>query len=292
MADNNKTNINWFPGHMAKTLRLMKDQLKLVDMVIETCDARIPESSRNPELDSLLGQKPRILVLSKADLADPQATAQWLDFYQEKNIEAIACESINRRSLEPLRRRIISMNQHKIDKAMEKGRLIRPIRVMVAGIPNTGKSTLINSLSGRKAAIVGDRPGVTRHISWSRSGSELELLDTPGVLWPRLGEDRFKINLAATGAIKDEILPIEEVAGLCFLGLVRDYPQMIMERYKLEAITDEYDDMLPLDQLLEDAARKRGCLLSGGRADHTRFAKLFLDDLRAGRIGRITLERP
>lgn len=284
--------INWFPGHMAKTLRQMRDKLKAVDMVVETCDARIPESSRNPELDSIMGDKPRLLVLSKADLADPAATTAWLNYYNSISLEAVACESTSRRSLDPLRRRIIEINQHKIDKAKEKGRLIRPIRVMIVGIPNTGKSTLINSLSGRKAAIVGDKPGVTRNISWTRSGTEMELMDTPGVLWPRLGEDRFKINLAASGAIKDEILPIEEVAGLTFLRLVKTYPDLIMVRYKIEKLHDDYDELLPLDELLEEAARKRGCLLSGGRADLNRFSNLFLDDLRSGRIGRVTLELP
>lgn len=284
--------INWFPGHMAKTLRQMREQLKAVDMVVETCDARIPESSRNPELDSIMGDKPRLLVLSKADLADPAATTAWLNYYNSNSLEAVACESTSRRSLDPLRRRIIEINQHKIDKAKEKGRLIRPIRVMIVGIPNTGKSTLINSLSGRKAAIVGDKPGVTRNISWTRSGTEMELMDTPGVLWPRLGEDRFKINLAASGAIKDEILPIEEVAGLTFLRLVKTYPDLIMVRYKIEQLHDDYDELLPLDELLEEAARKRGCLLSGGRADLNRFSNLFLDDLRSGRIGRVTLELP
>jgi ribosome biogenesis GTPase A len=284
--------INWFPGHMAKTLRLMKDQLKLVDMVIETCDARIPESSRNPELDKLLGQKSRILVLNKADLADPAATKLWLDYYQSAGLQAVACESTNRRSLDPLRRQIIALNQHKIDKAKEKGRLIRPVKVMIAGIPNTGKSTLINSLSGRKTAIVADRPGVTRHISWSRADSELELLDTPGVLWPRLGNDKHKVNLAATGAIKDELLPVEEVATLCFYDLTNHYLDLLKSRYKLDDIESEDGELLSAEIILEQAARKRGCILSGGRIDQLRFSNLFLDDLRSGRIGRITLERP
>lgn len=284
--------INWFPGHMAKTLRLMKEQLKLVDMVIETCDARIPESSRNPELDKLLGQKPRILVLNKADLADPDVTANWLEKYAQDNLQAIACESINRRSLEPLRRQILAMNQHKIDRAKEKGRLVRPVRIMITGIPNTGKSTLINSLSGRKAAIVGDRPGVTRHISWSRAGSELELLDTPGVLWPRLGSEAHKINLAASGAIKDELLPIEDVVAWTIRNLTVHYPDLLKSRYKLETLYDDHDQPITPDRLMEQAARLRGCILSGGRVDLLRFSNLFLDDLRGGRIGRISLERP
>ncbi|MDD2533645.1 MAG: ribosome biogenesis GTPase YlqF [Eubacteriales bacterium] len=278
--------VNWFPGHMAKTLREMRDQVKLVDLVIETCDARIPESSRNPELDRLLGQKPRILVLNKADLADPNQTAKWLNYYQQKNIPVLAAEGNRRASLDPLRKLIIAMNQHKIDNAKAKGRLIRPIRVMVAGIPNTGKSTIINALTGKKAAITADRPGVTRTAKWAKSGTELELLDTPGVLWPKLGSPSSQRRLAASGAIKDDVLPLEEIAMEVLFDLSHDYPELIMNRYKLEQLAIE-----PLT-LMEDACRKRGCILSGNRLDLTRFAVLFLDELRGGKIGRITLERP
>ncbi len=278
--------VNWFPGHMAKTLRELKDHVKQVDLVIETCDARIPESSRNPELDRILGQKPRILVLNKADLADPQQTARWLDYYRTKSIPVLACEGNRRASLDPLRKLIIAMNQHKIDNAKAKGRLIRPIRVMVVGIPNTGKSTIINALSGRKAAITADRPGVTRRANWAKAGTELELLDTPGVLWPKLGSPSSQRRLAASGAIKDDILPIEEIALEVFHDLCQDYPELIKLRFKMENLAGE-----PL-QLMETASRNRGCLLPGNRPDYTRFATLFLDELRGGRIGRITLEKP
>lgn len=278
--------VNWFPGHMAKTLREMRDHVKLVDLVIETCDARIPESSRNPELNRLLGQKPRILVLNKADLADTKETAQWLEWYRQKHIIAVAVDSLKRTGLDALHKRIIEMNQQKIDRALARGRLIRPVRVLVAGIPNTGKSTLINALCGRKIALTADRPGVTRQVSWIRSGSDLELLDSPGVLWPRLGEAHCQLNLAATGAIRDELLPIEEVAALTLSQLSQTYPDFIATRYKL-------DDLAAAPEvLLAEAARRRGCLLPGNRPDLTRFASLFLDELRGGRIGRLTLERP
>lgn len=278
--------VNWFPGHMAKTLREMRDHIKQVDLVVETCDARIPESSRNPELDRLLGTKPRILVLNKSDLADPVQTNRWLEHYQKANIPVLACEGNRRTSLEPLRKLIISMNQHKIDAAKAKGRLIRPIRVMVVGIPNTGKSTIINALCGKKIAATADRPGVTRQANWSKSGTELELLDTPGVLWPKLGSPSSQRRLAASGAIKDDVLPIEEIAMEVLYDLSQDYPQQIQARYKLDQLTEE-----PL-QLMETACRRRGCLLPGNKPDYTRFAVLFLDELRAGKIGRITLERP
>ncbi len=278
--------VNWFPGHMAKTLREMRDQVKQVDLVIETCDARIPESSRNPELDRLLGQKPRILVLNKADLADPAQTARWIAYYQAKNIPVLAAEGNRRASLEPLKKLILQMNQHKIDNAKAKGRLIRPIRVMVAGIPNTGKSTIINALTGRKAAKTADRPGVTRSALWAKAGTDFELLDTPGVLWPKLGSPSSQRRLAASGAIKDDVLPIEEIALEVLYDLSREYPQLIMARYKLEQL-----DLEPLE-LMETACRKRGCILPGNKLDFKRFAVLFLDELRGGKIGRITLEQP
>lgn len=278
--------VNWFPGHMAKTLREMRDHVKQVDLVVETCDARIPESSRNPELDRILGQKPRILVLNKADLADPQLTARWLDYYRARSIPVLACEGNRRASLDPLRKLIIAMNQHKIDNAKAKGRLIRPIRVMVVGIPNTGKSTIINALSGRKAAITADRPGVTRQVNWAKAGTELELLDTPGVLWPKLGTPSSQRRLAASGAIKDDVLPVEEIAMEVLHDLSHDYPELIKLRFKLDDLAGE-----PLE-LMERACRNRGCLLPGNRPDLTRFATLFLDELRGGRVGRITLEKP
>ena len=278
--------VNWFPGHMAKTLREMRDHIRQVDLVVETCDARLPESSRNPELDRLLGQKPRILVLNKADLADPDLTARWLDYYKKLQLPVLACEGNRRASLDPLRKLILQMNQHKIDQAKAKGRLIRPIRVMVVGIPNTGKSTIINALSGKRATITADRPGVTRSVSWVKSGNELELMDTPGVLWPKLGSAENQKVLAASGAIKDNVLPIEDIAMAVFYDLSKSYPEMIKSRFKLEELSDE-----PIG-LMENACRRRGCILPGNRPDYTRFAALFLDELRGGKIGRITLESP
>jgi ribosome biogenesis GTPase A len=278
--------VNWFPGHMARTLRELAAAIQKVDLVVETCDARLPESSRNPELNRILGSKPRILVLNKADLADPRQTEKWLVYYRQKNLPALACEGLRRSSLEPLRSLIIHMNQAKIDRAKARGRLIRPIRVMVVGIPNTGKSTLINTLCGRKAAPTEDRPGVTRQLNWIRAGSDLELLDTPGVLWPKLGGPESQRWLAASGAIRDDRLPIQDLAMDVLYALSRMYPESIRTRYKLADLNLE-----PLD-LFEAACRQRGCLLPGGRPDYNRFAALFLDDLRAGRLGRISLEWP
>lgn len=278
--------INWFPGHMAKTLRELKEYLKLVDIVIETCDARIPESSRNPELHRLMGQKPRVLVLNKSDLADPEITSRWIAWYRQSGYSAIAVDSIRRTGLSEVVKTCQAITQHKTDRAMAKGRLFRAVRVLVAGIPNTGKSSMINALSGRKLVKTADKPGVTRHMNWIRTGGQLELLDSPGVLWPRLGDDLAKLRLAATGAIRDELLPVEEIAASALTLLAKDYPQLLQDRYKLDELTGDGI------ALLEQAARRRGCLLPGGRLDTLRFATLFLDELRGGKIGRISLESP
>lgn len=278
--------INWFPGHMAKTLRELKEYLKMVDLVIETCDARIPESSRNPELHRLMGQKPRILVLNKADLADPAVTNRWIAWYRLQGLTAIAVDSIHRVGLPDVHKACQNLTQHKTDRALAKGRLFRPMRALVAGIPNTGKSSLINGMCGRKIAKTADKPGVTRQMSWIRTGGQLELLDSPGVLWPRLGDDQAKLRLAATGAIRDELLPVEEITAQIMTMLAAGYPALLKERYKLEDISQTGAEML------EQAARLRGCLLPGGRIDILRFATLFLDELRGGKIGRISLEMP
>jgi len=278
--------VNWFPGHMAKTLRELKEHLKMVDLVIETCDARIPESSRNPELHRLLGQKPLILVLNKADLADPAATGRWITWYRQQGIIAIAADSIRRTGLQEIIKTCLAITQYKTERAIAKGRLFRPVRVLVAGIPNTGKSSLINGLCGRKIAKTADKPGITRQLSWIKSGGQLELLDSPGVLWPRLGDERSKLNLAATGAIRDELLPVEEITADAMLMLAHEYPDLLRERFKLDDLGSSGPD------LLEQAGRRRGCLLPGGRVDTMRFATLFLDELRGGKIGRISLEVP
>ncbi len=278
--------VNWFPGHMAKTLRELKDHLKMVDMVIETCDARIPESSRNPELHRLLGQKPRILILNKADLADPAVTSRWISWYKLAGITALACDSTRKSGLTELSKAAQAINQPKTDRALAKGRIFRPVRILVVGIPNTGKSTLINSLCGRKLAKTADKPGVTRQTCWIRSGGKLELMDSPGVLWPKLGDSISQLRLAATGAIRDDLLPLEEIAAGCLSLLAKTYPKLIQDRYRLDDLAHSGD------QLLQQAARIRGCLLPGGKLDTLRFSVIFLDELRAGKIGRVSLEQP
>lgn len=278
--------INWFPGHMARALREIKEHLTLVDLVLETCDARIPASSRNPELRRILGQKPQILVLNKADLADPVITSRWIASFRQQNLTALACDSTRRGSLTDLVKAVLAMNQEKTDRALARGRIFRPVRIFIVGIPNTGKSTLINTLCGRKLAQTADKPGVTRQLSWIRSGGQLEFLDSPGVLWPDLGARDRQISLAATGAIRDEVLPLPEIAGATLKRLLAAYPKLVEARY------GQLDPEGHPEDLLAAAALNRGCLVSGGRPDISRFSVLFLDEFRAGRIGRISLEQP
>lgn len=278
--------INWFPGHMAKTLRELKQTLNQVDVVLELCDARVPESSRNPEIGNLIARKPSILVLNKSDMADPNITAMWLNWYKSRNVEALACNSTRRNSVNKLLAYLRLKTEDIQTQANRRGRTGRAVKLLVVGIPNTGKSTLINCMAGRKSAKTESRPGVTRSISWIRAGNSLEMLDSPGVLWPKLGDDKVQINLAATGAIRDDILPLEEVAMDTLYNLCQNYPDLIVSRYNINPSIEE-----PL-LLFEQAARSRSCLLRGGKIDTLRFANLLLDDLRSGRIGRVSLEKP
>ncbi len=285
------TDINWFPGHMRKALRLIADQLKLVDVMIETCDARIPFSSRNPELNTIINNKRRLLVLNKADLADEKVTAAWIAYYKERGITAIPTDAIHKKGLDMIRNNARLLCADILERAKNKGRIGRPVRAMVIGIPNSGKSTLINALCNRKIAVTGDRPGVTRGYQWARSDSFLELMDMPGVLWPNLGSRRSQLCLTLTGAVKSEVVEMTEVAMEGLTMLMDRYPAEVCARYKLpmpgtpDYVEDAYERLLL-------AAKNRGCILSGGRIDEEKFAGLFLDDFRNGRIGRISLEMP
>ena len=283
--------INWFPGHMRKALNDVQENLKLVDIVYETCDARIPFSSRNPELDRIIGNKPRVVILNKSDLADPNATKSWISYLKENGVTAVALESTKKKGLDDLWKESKNLCSDLLDKAAAKGRIGRPIRAMVVGVPNTGKSTLINALCGRKVAVTGDKPGVTRAPKWVRTEGQLELMDMPGVLWPKIQTKRSQLVLTATGAVKQEVTDSVEIAYETMKILLERYPKELCERFKIAGPDDEdfiYDDY---DRFLE-MAKKRGCIMSGGRIDEDRFAKVFLDDLRQARIGRITLEVP
>jgi ribosome biogenesis GTPase A len=283
------SDINWFPGHMTKALRSIQEQLKHVDIVIETCDARIPVSSRNPELNSIIAGKKRMVVLNKCDLAEEAKTNEWIAYFREQGIIAIASDASHKKGLDLIRKNAQVLCADLLERAKNKGRIGRPIRAMVVGIPNSGKSTLINALCNRKIAVTGDRPGVTRGFQWAKSDSFLELMDMPGVLWPKLGSRRNQICLTITGAVKPEIVDMTSFAVDGMSLLLEKYPNELCERYKLIKpeedgfITDSYELFLV-------AAKNRGCILSGGRIDEERFATLFLDDFRGGRIGRMTLE--
>ena len=273
----------WFPGHMTKTLRQISEQLKLIDLVIEIADARIPMSSRNPELDTMARGRSRIIVLGKIDLADPEATKAWMDYYRRQGILPYACALSNNKSLASLMPLIREACAGKIARDRRKGIMNRPIRAMVAGIPNVGKSTFINSFSGSRSLKTGNKPGVTKGRQWIRINSEVELMDTPGLLWPRFEDQTVGEKIALIGSMPDDILNREELA----LDLIR-----VLETTSTGKLKARYE--VPEDEnfaaVLEGIALRRGCLKKGGEPDTEKAAGVLLDDFRSGRIGRITLD--
>lgn len=282
-------NIQWFPGHMAKTRRLIAENLKLVDVIIELLDARIPFSSRNPEINSLINNKPRLVAFNKSDLADEKISRQWIKWYADQGIDCILINSINGKGLNEVKARARKLMSEKIERDKAKGKLFTPVRTMVVGIPNVGKSSFINKIVGKATAVTGDRPGVTRGKQWIRINSEMELLDTPGILWPKFEDQEVGMNLAFTGAIKDDIMDTGEVAMELLYRLSQKYNTELCSRFKLEP--DSIKEMKPLE-LLETVGRKRGCIISKGEIDYSRISAIVLDEFRGGKIGRITLEKP
>ncbi len=286
MMDQEKMNIQWYPGHMTKTRRQIEADLKQVDAVCEIVDARIPMSSRNPDIDAICGSKPRILVLNRMDLADPAATKKWAAWFQSKGMAVIATDCKTRKGIGdfiPAAR--IACNE-KLERDAKRG-MNRPLRVMVVGIPNVGKSTLINQISGRKGAKAENRPGVTRGKQWVTVDAGLQLLDTPGILWPKFEDPNVGMMLAYTGAVKEGVIDIEELACRLMELLHRFYPQTLLERYKVEAPLGT-----PGWELVEAAGRKRGYLVSGGTVNTERMSKVLLDEFRSGKLGKFTLEMP
>lgn len=280
--------IQWFPGHMAKTRRLITDSLKLVDVVIELVDARLPLSSRNPEIDRIVGSRPRVLVLNKADIADSDANARWLSFFEKKGIAVILADSQSGKGLKNLDAAIEKVLAEKLERERQKGMQRRAIKMLVVGIPNVGKSSFINRLSGRAAAKTGDRPGVTTAKQWIKVAGKYEILDTPGILWPKFEDPEVGRRIAFTGGIKDEIMDIEELAYFLIGYLRQNYWKLLEERYKITEDTENFDDF----ELLELIGKKRGCIISGGNIDTLRTSNLILDEFRAAKIGKITLELP
>lgn len=286
MDNQDQMNIQWYPGHMTKTRRQIEADLKQVDAVCEIVDARIPVSSRNPDIDSICAGKPRILVLNRMDLADPAATQKWAAFFKEKGMAVIATDCKTRKGIADFTPATRKACAQKLERDAARG-MSRPIRVMVVGIPNVGKSTLINQISGRKGAKAENRPGVTRGKQWVTVDRSLQLLDTPGILWPKFEDPEVGLKLAYTGAVKEGVIDLEELACALMELLHRYYPDTLSERYKVQA-----EPGTPGYQLLEIAGKNRGFLLSGGKIHTERMAKVLVDEFRSGKLGRFTLEMP
>ena len=281
-------NIQWFPGHMTKAIRMMEDNLKLIDIVVELVDARLPISSRNPKVDELVGKKPHLIVLNKSDIADQNVTKLWEEYFSGKGLSAVSVSSTSGKNFNFIFDKCRALLKDKIEKDKEKGIINRAVKIMVCGVPNVGKSSFINKLSGKKSAITGDRPGVTKGKQWLKIKGDAELLDTPGILPPKFEDQELAKRLAYTGAIKDEIMNRELLAySLC--EYLRDqYANELCERYKIK------DDISALEgyEVLELIGRRRGFVISGGEVDMERAANMILDELRGCKIGNITLEVP
>ncbi len=285
MAQENM-NIQWYPGHMTKTRRQMEADLKQVDAVCELVDARIPISSRNPDIDSICGSKKRLVILNRLDLADPDATERWIRYFRKKGITAVATDCKSRKGISGFTPAVRQLLQEKIQRDSARG-MTRALRIMIVGIPNVGKSTLINQISGRKGAKAENRPGVTRGKQWVTVDKDLLLLDTPGILWPKFEDPNVGLMLAYTGAVKEGVMDIEELATRLMSLLWQRYPEKVKERYGIDCAPDA-----PGWELVEAAGRKRGFLLPGGEIHYERMAKTLLDEFRAGKLGRFTLEEP
>lgn len=284
--ENDKMHIQWYPGHMTKTRRQIEADLKQVDAVCEIVDARIPLSSRNPDIDSICGNKPRIIVLNRMDLADPEATAKWKAYFKGKGMAVIATDCKSRKGISDFTPAARLACREKLERDEARG-MNRPLRVMVVGIPNVGKSTLINQIAGRKGAKAENRPGVTRGKQWVTVDAGLQLMDTAGILWPKFEDPNVGMMLAYTGAVKEGIMDVEELACHLMTLLHKYYPQTLLERYKVEAPLDT-----PGWELVELAGRKRGYLISGGEVNTERMSKVLLDEFRSGKLGKFTLEMP
>ena len=288
-------NIQWYPGHMTKTRRMIADQIKNVDAVCEILDARIPVSSRNPDVDELTAGKPRLVVLNRVDQADPEATKKWAAYFRSKGYAVLESDAKDGMGTTKFAGAVRELLADKLRAYAEKGMVGRVVRVMILGIPNVGKSTFINKVAGRKTAKTEDRPGVTRSKQWVPIDKGLELLDTPGILWPKFEDQSVGLNLAFTGAVKDDILDIETLGCHLMVYLAEQYPDALKAAYKVPALPvreEEENDIAFGYHLLQVAGKKRGFLISGGEVDTERMAKILLDEFRGSKLGRFTLELP
>ncbi|MGN0588104.1 MAG: ribosome biogenesis GTPase YlqF [Ruminiclostridium sp.] len=278
-----ESDIQWFPGHMTKTRRMIEANLKLVDAVVEIVDSRIPESSRNPVINELVASKPRIILLNKCDYSDEKITAKWREYYEKQGISVLVCDCRSGKGINKFLPLLKSKLSDLLEKRRAKGMIGKALRIMVVGIPNVGKSSFINRMANAKKVKVEDRPGVTRGKQWVTIDKEVELLDMPGILWPKFDDKSVALKLAFTGAIKDDVTDVEALAAELGSYLAENYPERLMERYKLENLDGN---------IVELIAKKRGMMMSGGVPDTERAAITLLDEYRSGKIGRITLEKP
>ena len=287
MMQENSLNIQWYPGHMTKTRRQMEEDLRLVDAVCEILDARIPISSRNPDIDTLCGKKPRMVVLNRIDMADPAMTRRWADYFKSRGMAVIQTDCKSRRGISSFVPAVRGLLAEKLVRYAEKGQVGRPLKIMVVGIPNVGKSTFINQIAGRKGAKAENRPGVTRGKQWVNVDTSLLLLDTPGILWPKFDDPQVGLHLAFTGAVKDDVMDVESLACSLMQMLAVRYPDALRARYGVDipAEPDGYE-------LLQAAGRRRGFLMSGGEINTERMAKVLLEEYRSCRLGTFTLEDP
>jgi ribosome biogenesis GTPase A len=289
--------INWYPGHMVKTKRQIIEDLKLIDIVIELLDARIPISSQNPDIAQMIENKNKIVVLNKCDLADEKENSKWITYFKNKGIKAVLTDSNSGYGVQELIRKIKETAQEDLDKLAQKGRVGKSIRIMILGIPNVGKSSLINRISKKTSAGVGNKPGFTKQKQWIRVSNDIELLDTPGVLWPKFESEEVALNLSFTGTIKDEVLEKTEIAFYLVKWLLENEESRLLERYKLtkediEGIKENVQN--PNEQIAEiinQIAKKRGAIVSGGNIDEEKVAGIIIDDFRSGKMGKITIEK-
>ena len=275
----------WYPGHMTKAKRAMQEDIKLIDVIIELVDSRVPFSSKNPDIDTLANGKSRILLMNKYDLADKAVSDKWTKYYEEKGYFVATVNSKNGRGVKAVNDVIQKACKEKIERDRKRGILNRPIRAMIVGIPNVGKSTFINSFAGKACAKTGNKPGVTKGKQWIRLNKNVELLDTPGILWPKFEDQQVGLHLAMIGSINDEILNVEELALSVIDYLTAEYPGTLEKRFGFEGMTDRVE-------ILGEIARVRGCLKKGNELDYEKAARLLMDDFRSGKLGRITLEKP
>ena len=275
----------WYPGHMTKAKRQMQEDLKLIDLVIELLDARIPFSSRNPDIDELGKNKARLILMNKADLADPKKTEIWSNYFKSKGYFVVCIDARSKKGMKAIQNEIMEACKEKIERDLRRGIKNRPVRAMVVGIPNVGKSTFINTYAGKACAKTGNKPGVTKGKQWIRLNKNVELLDTPGILWPKFEDQKVGLHLALIGSIRDEILNTDEMSLALIKILMKDDPKAVAARYELEEETDAVE-------ILKSVAKNRGCLKKGEELDYSKAAALMIDEFRSGKIGRFTLELP